>query len=325
VGSPFAFPVVVESDLSVVSDLYFFGDSLDRDGWVLKENIMNPWAGYAIYTDYEDASINLVTFNNDNIQRNVSRKSDNNGWLITLAAETNLYVDHSVMIGRTNESYDEIDNSDIPNLPRIENGVSVAISHNGGNSYDFSKDLRSVNTQNGVWNISINSKPNSGEIKFSVNEIASLPDGVIISVLDIQNRNVYENIFEELIVINNNYNLGYELKFIVGDPGYVQTKILELLTIIPSEFVLDKNFPNPFNPITKMYYSLPKRSLVSVKVYNMLGQEVVTLLNKEQSFGRYSISWNGRDSFGKEVSSGVYFAEIRASNKRRINKMLLMK
>ena len=325
VGSPFAFPVVVESDLSVVSDLYFFGDSLDRDGWVLKENIMNPWAGYAIYTDYEDASINLVTFNNDNIQRNVSRKSDNNGWLITLGAETNLYVDHSVMIGRTNESHDEIDNSDIPNLPRIENGVSVAISHNEGNSYDFSKDLRSVNTQNGVWNISINSKPNSGEIKFSVNEIASLPDGVIISVLDIQNRNVYENIFEELIVINNNYNLGYELKFIVGDPGYVQTKILELLTIIPSEFVLDKNFPNPFNPITKMYYSLPKRSLVSVKVYNMLGQEVVTLLNKEQSFGRYSISWNGRDSFGKEVSSGVYFAEIRASNKRRINKMLLMK
>ena len=325
VGSPFAFPVVVESDLSVVSDLYFFGDSLDRDGWVLKENIMNPWAGYAIYTDYEDASINLVTFNNDNIQRNVSRKSDNNGWLITLGAETNLYVDHSVMIGRTNESHDEIDNSDIPNLPRIENGVSVAISHNGGNSYDFSKDLRSVNTQNGVWNISINSKPNSGEIKFSVNEIVSLPDGVIISVLDIQNRNVYENIFEELIVINNNYNLGYELKFIVGDPGYVQTKILELLTIIPSEFVLDKNFPNPFNPITKMYYSLPKRSLVSVKVYNMLGQEVVTLLNKEQSFGRYSISWNGRDSFGKEVSSGVYFAEIRASNKRRINKMLLMK
>ena len=83
--------------------------------------------------------------------------------------------------------------------------------------------------------------------------------------------------------------------------------------------------PNPFNPITKMFYTLPKRSLVSVKVYNMLGKEVVTLLEKEQSFGKYSISWNGQDNFGKQVSSGVYFAEIRASDKRRINKMLLMK
>ena len=325
IGSPFAFPVNVESDLSIVSDLYFFGDSLDRDGWVLKENIMNPWAGYAIYTDSEDASINLIPFNEDDIQRNISRKSNEDEWLILINAETKLNVDHSVMIGRRNESLDEIDNSDFPELPKIENGLSVALSHNDGNSYEFSKDLRSTNTQNGVWNISIKSKSNSGDINFSLNEIMSLPEGVVISVLDVQSRHVYENILEEFIVINKNNNLGYELKVIIGEPSYVQTKILELLTIIPSEFVLDKNFPNPFNPITKMYYTLPKRSLVSIKVYNMLGKEVVTLLEKEQSFGKYSISWNGQDNFGKQVSSGVYFAEIRASDNRRINKMLLMK
>ena len=246
-------------------------------------------------------------------------------WLILINAETKLNVDHSVMIGRRNESLDEIDNSDFPELPKIENGLSVAVSHNNGNSYEFSKDLRSTNTQNGVWNISIKSKSNSGDINFSLNEIMSLPEGVVISVLDVQSRHVYENTLEEFIVINKNNNLGYELKVIIGEPSYVQTKILELLTIIPSEFVLDKNFPNPFNPITKMYYTLPKRSLVSVKVYNMLGKEVVTLLEKEQSFGKYSISWNGQNNFGKQVSSGVYFAEIRASGKRRINKMLLMK
>ena len=325
VGSPFAFPVVVESDLSVVSDLYFFGDSLDRDGWVLKENIMNPWAGYAIYTDYEDASIDLVPFNEDNSQRILSRKSDNDGWLIALSAETNSHVDNSVLIGRSSESYDEIDITDIPNLPKIEDGLSVLISQDDGNSYNFSKDMRSVNTQNGVWNISIDSKPNSGKIKFLANEVKPFPKGIVMSVLDIQNRKIYDDIFENFILINDKSEVEYELKFIVGDPDYVKATILEMLTIIPSEFVLDKNFPNPFNPITKMYYSLPKRSLVSAKVYNMLGQEVVILLNKEQPFGKYSISWNGRDSFGKQVSSGVYFAEIRASDKRRVNKMLLMK
>ncbi|MDG1224353.1 MAG: hypothetical protein P8O00_07215, partial [Candidatus Marinimicrobia bacterium] len=133
IGSPFAFPVNVESDLSIVSDLYFFGDSLDRDGWVLKENIMNPWAGYAIYTDFEEASINLSPVNEDNIQRNISRKSNDDEWLILINAETKLNVDHSVMIGRTNESLDEIDNSDFPELPKIENGLSVSLSHNDGN------------------------------------------------------------------------------------------------------------------------------------------------------------------------------------------------
>ena len=175
------------------------------------------------------------------------------------------------------------------------------------------------------WNISIDSKPNSGKIKFLANEVKPFPKGIVMSVLDIQNRKIYDDIFENFILINDKSEVEYELKFIVGDPDYVKATILEMLTIIPSEFVLDKNFPNPFNPITKMYYSLPKRSLVSAKVYNMLGQEVVILLNKEQPFGKYSISWNGRDSFGKQVSSGVYFAEIRASDKRRVNKMLLMK
>ena len=57
----------------------------------------------------------------------------------------------------------------------------------------------------------------------------------------------------------------------------------------------------------------------------MMGQEVITLINEKKSYGNYSISWNGLDSKGVNVASGVYFAELRNLNERRITKMLLMK
>ena len=57
----------------------------------------------------------------------------------------------------------------------------------------------------------------------------------------------------------------------------------------------------------------------------MLGQEIIKLLEKEQSYGKYSISWNGLDNYGKQVASGVYFTELKAGKVRRVTKMLLLK
>ena len=94
---------------------------------------------------------------------------------------------------------------------------------------------------------------------------------------------------------------------------------------LPKVASLEKNYPNPFNPITNLDFSIPKRSNVTLRVFNMMGQEVVTLINEKKSYGNYSISWNGLDSKGVNVASGVYFAELRNRNERRITKMLLMK
>jgi flagellar hook assembly protein FlgD len=101
--------------------------------------------------------------------------------------------------------------------------------------------------------------------------------------------------------------------------------VAEILAIIPSEFALSKNYPNPFNPITHLDYSLPKRSQVRLRVYNMVGQEIITLINEEKQYGNYSISWNGIDSKGRNVASGVYFAELRSNDKSSVTKMLLLK
>ena len=94
---------------------------------------------------------------------------------------------------------------------------------------------------------------------------------------------------------------------------------------IPAQFELSQNYPNPFNPSTVIKFSLPEASLVSLNIYNILGQEVMTLLNENKNAGTYSVQWNGENNFGNKVSSGAYIYRIIAGNNVVTKKMILMK
>ncbi len=94
---------------------------------------------------------------------------------------------------------------------------------------------------------------------------------------------------------------------------------------LPTEFDLGQNYPNPFNPTTSIEYSLPIRTHVRIDVFNILGQRVATLIDREQPAGTFSIDWNSTDDSGERVASGVYLYRIQADNFVRIRKMLLLK
>jgi hypothetical protein len=80
----------------------------------------------------------------------------------------------------------------------------------------------------------------------------------------------------------------------------------------PAGFSLFQNTPNPFNPSTVIRYSLPVASYVTLRVYTVLGQEVIMLVNKEEKAGHGTVAWDGRNSFGNPVGSGMYFYRIEA-------------
>ncbi|MBW7888765.1 MAG: T9SS type A sorting domain-containing protein [Bacteroidetes bacterium] len=96
----------------------------------------------------------------------------------------------------------------------------------------------------------------------------------------------------------------------------------KIQSLTPSVFSLSQNYPNPFNPTTTITYNVAQSGIVSLKVYNLLGQEVGTLVNTEQSSGVYRVQFSA-EAFG--LSSGVYFYELRAGNFVSIKKMILMK
>ena len=324
VGSPFAFPVEVSADPNEVSALYFFGDSTNRDGWSLQEYRMDPWAGYAVYTELDSATIELLPFPTES-QENSTNRIAGEGWTIALSAESERYIDKSMVIGRHRNAKDVKDGMDIPLLPSVSKGLSVALSLDNDTRFNYSSDIRSTDEQNGVWSLSVYSSSDPGPVEFSAVANGLIPPEISVAVLDIQTRKIYQDVLVNPFTIDDRLKLGYELKFVAGDPAYVESMLLEILSQIPSEFALGQNYPNPFNPITRLDYRLPRRSDVSIRVYNMLGQEIITLLRQEQPYGKYSVSWNGLDKYGKQVASGVYFTELKSRNIRRVTKMLLLK
>ena len=94
--------------------------------------------------------------------------------------------------------------------------------------------------------------------------------------------------------------------------------------VMPSEFSY-KMFPNPFNPYINIYYELPVSEQVTITIMNLLGQEVKTIVNKVHQPGRYSSSWDGKDSYGQVLQSGIYFAVINRQSGRDISKITFLK
>lgn len=93
----------------------------------------------------------------------------------------------------------------------------------------------------------------------------------------------------------------------------------------PSEFSLSQNYPNPFNPETQIYFHLPVATHVVLKIFNLHGQEILKLLDRAYTIGTYTVSWDGKDGYGKPVPSGVYFYQLKAGKFFQVKKMSLLK
>ncbi|MEO8664742.1 MAG: DUF4394 domain-containing protein [Ignavibacteria bacterium] len=92
------------------------------------------------------------------------------------------------------------------------------------------------------------------------------------------------------------------------------------VTIIPNTYELTQNYPNPFNPVTRISFSLPKQTQITLKVYDILGKEIATLVNEVKPAGTYDVNFNA-----SSFSSGVYFYKIEADNFTDIKRMMLIK
>jgi arabinogalactan endo-1,4-beta-galactosidase len=105
----------------------------------------------------------------------------------------------------------------------------------------------------------------------------------------------------------------------------VPTAVIEQTQLIPIALQLSQNFPNPFNPTTTIYYSIPERNNVTLSIYDLLGQKIKTLVNEVKESGSYSISWMGNDDIGNRVVSGVYFLRLISGGASSTKKMILLR
>ena len=105
----------------------------------------------------------------------------------------------------------------------------------------------------------------------------------------------------------------------------IPTAITGHQALIPNEFDLYQNYPNPFNPNTTIRYALKQNTRVTLTVYNLLGQEVKTLVNSRQGAGYKTVVWDGVNNLGQQVASGIYLYRLEAGNFVKIRKMILIR
>ncbi len=140
---------------------------------------------------------------------------------------------------------------------------------------------------------------------------SGFPNGMVATDFDLDGRTdiAIASSFDSLFVL---YNLGG----FNGTTGVEENPRQQ----VPTAISLDQNYPNPFNPSTRIEYTLPARSYVTLRIYNILGQEVALIVDEEEAGGHHSVEWNGRSMAGSTVSSGVYFyrVEVRQNGAERL-------
>ena len=193
------------------------------------------------------------------------------------------------------------------------NQKSTTHSYSQANTYNYSltvtDNLGATGQVTGQIIISDNSNnlvtvnPASGSIQ---------PGGSETVTLTLNAQSISEGTYTGQVNVNTNGgNFTIPVNYLVD---------VEQTSFLPSEFSLSQNYPNPFNPNTIIEFSLPKASEVSLKIYDMLGKEIVNLVEEQKSAGKYKIDFDA-----SSLSSGIYFYKLDANNYSQSRKMLLLK
>jgi len=127
------------------------------------------------------------------------------------------------------------------------------------------------------------------------------------------------DVYNGIIVCQSEYGFSESIILRTTDGGVSFVEENELGEI-PTYYDLTQNYPNPFNPSTKIIYSVPKSSKVLIKVYDILGNEIETLVNEEKQTGTYEITW-----YADNLPSGVYFYQLKAGDFIETKKMVLLR
>lgn len=213
-----------------------------------------------------------------------------------------------------------------PNISVIEDTLNLGnIALNSGqNAIDY-VFVNIQNIGNGILNIEELDFFGQDSNNFSINE--NLP-------LTLQPNEIYgigvtftsfsSGIFESNLEIKSN-DLVNEVVSIKLLANVIPTELEETSNLIPKKFTLLPNYPNPFNPSTKISFGIPELSKVKLEIFNVLGQKVKTLVEKELSPSFYTFEWNGTDDFNNRVSNGVYLLKMQAGKFSETRKMTILK
>jgi hypothetical protein len=280
---------------------------LNRGNWS-PSTIVKPYGAYAIYNKSLDSSyiVSRVLSWSPILTRSAGSFSWT--WSIQISASADRYADEYNFAAVSEHAADLND----PEPPLLGSGIRLAFGPSDAGRY--ASDVRPPHNDGQSWDLFLANRTGQKDITLSW-KMERLPDDHNAVLVDLSNNRFIDLRLSDpyrFDVIGTN-----RLKLIVGNADYVQRQTDELRSALPSEFTLKQNFPNPFNPSTTIPYDIFQKSRVRLSIYNILGQEVRRLVDGVHEPGRYTVVWNGKDSRGHAVSSGVYVVRLAVTRFNR--------
>ena len=325
IGNPYPFEIKVSFDKSSVYGPLTYGKN-GVEGWDKETSTILPWEGYAIFNRTSDSvslSINPLSTEGSAQSKLLAEK----GWEIILSADNGEYGDVYNAMGRRENASEEMDMWDNPEPPKMEKYISIAMDRKDwGAGYSFTTDIRSSGVENGTWKMNLKTKDVSGPIRLSSMLRGNLPNGLKVILFDHIERKSYSILEVDNIAITKfSHHYDYPMTLIVGEPSYVNGAVADIKASIPETFVLSQNYPNPFNPVTTIPFTVAVPTHVQISIYNLLGQKVAMLENRWFDMGQFQTTWNGKDTKGNPLSTGMYIYSIETAEFRKAKKLVFLK
>ncbi|MBN2093166.1 T9SS type A sorting domain-containing protein [candidate division KSB1 bacterium] len=333
IGNPFTFPVKIQhlyrtSDQPV--ELRTFHGRWNEP--ILETvDMLKPFEGYAIYNHSEFQDSLLIRPNYSN-EMHSNRKyeflpKNSISWMIQIIANSKNSKDMDNIIGQFSQAQTEWDHFDRPEPPTIGDGVALFFHHPEWKrmSTQFCTDFRPVVDEGDVWDFHLH-VPAREVVTLEFKGINELPGQFDIWLVD-DSLNISRDLrlFSEYFITKTDTQIIRTFKLVIGKKDFIDEKLDNMVTI-PGHFQLAQNYPNPFNPETNIQYSLAAAGEVTLKIFNLVGEEVLTLVDKQfQTAGYYLVTWNGQNELGLKMTSGIYVYQLWVNNFTIARKMVLMK
>jgi len=191
-----------------------------------------------------------------------------------------------------------------PNHPRYENLYEISFTSPGWTVEFIANQIQT--------NADFFKMPIELKIEFSDGS-----DTLLTAMNDVNNQSFTFNFTREPVSLQFDPNNNIVLKLEI-------IQFVEITETLPDEFNLYQNYPNPFNPTTTIKYDIKERTNVELKVFDILGREIITLVNEEQPAGSYEVEFS-KNSIHQVLGSGVYFYQLQAGSYVETKKMILLR
>ncbi|MEA1881051.1 MAG: hypothetical protein U9N31_01420 [Candidatus Marinimicrobia bacterium] len=330
VGNPYNFPIQLTDDSqvqlsgTVEQKLYQYSGGENYT----ESTIMQAGSGYWIFSSGSGTiKINPIFGFNSSSKQLASKTTI--GWKATIEVVAGLQRDKVTAFGLHPEASNGYDRRDFHEPPVIGEYISAYFKHPEAGR--LNEDIRLEGEDLYTWPLAIETNQR-GIAEISIPDIYGIPNYLEVKLYDPVSRIVYNMRDEASIRITSQGSENpYYLELLVGSSEQIEDQ-LDAMGVVPSTFELAQNIPNPFNPVTNIRISLIEDANITLRVYNLLGEEMNTLaLNRSYGRGNHRFIWAGKDDKGRQLPSGIYLYRLEVMTHSGVplyqntKKMILMK